>query len=62
LKQTSIHRKSLKNKEEINKTIDTIEKDEKLKSNWLKYTTQYRYASNINYQQLIDSLRNLLEI
>lgn len=60
LKETAKHRDTLHIFNDIVKTISIIESSKPLKDRWIKYTKNYPYAEEINYEDTIKALKNLL--
>ena len=59
LKSTAAHRETSHIFNDISKRIDEIENSQILKKRWNKYTKDYRYAEDIEYDNVIDVLRKL---
>ena len=60
IKETSKHRKTfniINDKNEVEYVITSIKKDDTLKEQWKKYQGSYNYAKNINYEELIDTIK-----
>ena len=60
IKETSKHRKTfniINDKNEVEYVITSIQKDDTLKEQWKKYQGSYNYAKNINYEELIDTIK-----
>ena len=60
LKSTAAHRQTSHIFNDLSKRIDEIQNSQILKNRWSKYTRDYRYAKNIEYDDIIDVLRNLV--
>lgn len=48
--------------EDINAVINTIENNVEVQNLWKQYQKKYLYASEINYEDVIDSIRELVSI
>ena len=46
----------------FNETLDIIENSVVLKNRWVKYSQKHTYAKNIEYKDVIDILRKIVEI
>ena len=60
IKETSKRRKTfniINDKNEVEYVITSIQKDDTLKEQWKKYQGSYNYAKNINYEELIDTIK-----
>ncbi|MDW7662810.1 MAG: hypothetical protein SCL54_15490 [Bacillota bacterium] len=60
LRSTATHRETTHIFNRINNLLEDISSSETLKSKWIKYTKDYRYAGEITYENIIDSLRGLI--
>jgi predicted nucleotidyltransferase component of viral defense system len=62
LNKTSEHRESRHILIDIEKRVDDLGKSEDLKKRWAKYTKNYRYAQEITYEDVIESIRGLIQL
>ncbi|MEG0504083.1 MAG: nucleotidyl transferase AbiEii/AbiGii toxin family protein [Raoultibacter sp.] len=62
LSATAAHRKSTASISDTKRIIETIESSEVLKRLWEKYQKQFYYASNISYNEVMQSLRSVLAL
>lgn len=60
LKSTAAHRETNHIFKNISNRLEEIEKSETLRSRWIKYTTDYRYADGISYEDVMGALRALI--
>ena len=60
LRSTAKHRETIHIFNDISNRLAEISGNEALKSRWLKYTKDYRYADGITYENLMDALRVLI--
>ena len=60
LRSTATHRETTHIFNNIHSILEDISSSETLKSKWIKYTKDYRYAGEITYENIIDSLRGLI--
>lgn len=61
LKNTAIHRKSNHIFDNMDSRIQEICKSEALKHRWINYSKEYGYASQINYEEIMSSLKTLMK-
>lgn len=61
LNQTAQHRETTHIFNDLKKRVEGIENSETLRSRWLKYTKDYRYADNIPYEDVIMALKELID-
>lgn len=61
LRATASHRETTHILSNIGKRLDEICTSEGLKSRWEKYTNDYRYAVGIAYDDVMDSIRQLIQ-
>jgi len=61
LRKTTEHRETAHIFNDIEKRIEDLQKSDSLKSRWMKYTKDYRYAEDISYDDVINALRMLIE-
>ncbi|SNS69528.1 Predicted nucleotidyltransferase component of viral defense system [Anaerovirgula multivorans] len=61
LRKTTEHRETTHIFNDIEKRIEDLQKSDSLKSRWMKYTKDYRYAEDISYDDVINALRMLIE-
>jgi predicted nucleotidyltransferase component of viral defense system len=59
LKSTAIHRETTHIFDNMGSRLEEISLSESLKSRWLKYTKDYRYAEGITYEDVLDVIREL---
>jgi predicted nucleotidyltransferase component of viral defense system len=59
LKSTAIHRETTHIFDNMGSRLEEISHSEALKSRWLKYTKDYRYADGITYEDVLDVIREL---
>jgi len=62
LKKTAEHRETTHIFIDLQKRIESIERSETLGKRWLKYTKDYRYADSILYEDVIKTLKILMNI
>jgi len=60
LNNTAIHRNSLEKIQDHINIIEEIKKSEILENRWNKYRKDYKYASDISYEDVIESLISLI--
>ncbi len=60
LKMTAEHRETTYIFNNINKRIADLQKSENLRSRWIKYTKEYRYAEKISYEEIMKVIITLL--
>jgi predicted nucleotidyltransferase component of viral defense system len=61
LRSTAIHRETTHIFNNISKRLEEISDSEDLRSRWLKYTKDYRYADGIAYEDVLDAIRELIK-
>ena len=61
LKSTAIHRETTHIFDNMGSRLEEISHSEALKSRWLKYTKDYRYADGITYEDVLDVIRELIK-
>lgn len=61
LKSTTEHRKTSLILDNISDRVERIEKSNILKSRWMKYTEDYKYAEKITYDQIMKSFKMLVQ-
>ena len=61
LRSTAIHRETTHIFNHISKRLEAISDSEDLRSRWLKYTKDYRYADGIAYEDVLDAIRELVK-
>ncbi|HOE91656.1 MAG TPA: nucleotidyl transferase AbiEii/AbiGii toxin family protein [Candidatus Cloacimonadota bacterium] len=61
LKRTTHHRGTTHITHNMNKRLEEIGSSDTLKSRWLKYTKDYRYADGIAYENIIDTIKELVK-
>lgn len=59
LRATAIHRGTEKQIADVNSILQNIEKSRELSNMWNKYRKQFAYATDIEYEQIISTLRTL---
>ena len=59
LRSTAAHRETNHIFNNISNRLSEIHNSETLRSRWIKYTKDYRYADGISYEDVINSLRTL---
>lgn len=62
MKATAEHRGSTNQISDIDGILKQISESDELKEMWKKYQQKYTYASNISYEDVIGSMRNILEV
>lgn len=62
LRSTAAHRETTHIFKNISNRLEEISGSEALRSRWLKYTKDYRYADGITYEDILDAIRELLKI
>ncbi len=60
IRKTAEHRETIHIFNDIDKRIKDLEKSDTLRSRWMKYTKDYRYAEDISYDDVIEALRKLI--
>ena len=60
LRSTAIHRETTHILNNISKRLEEISDSEDLRSRWLKYTRDYRYADGITYEDVLNAIRELI--
>jgi len=60
LKSTVEHRGTAHIFKDVRKRMEEIKESETLKSRWIKYAKDYRYAEGITYEDVMDALIKLL--
>jgi len=61
LKRTASHRETTHIFYNIMKRLEEIRNSETLKSRWIKYTKDYRYADGITYDDILNSIIKLVK-
>ena len=61
LRATARHRESINSIKNIEEILNVMEHDLDLKRLWQNYRRQFSYASSIDYEQIMITLRELLE-
>jgi len=61
LKSTATHRETTHIFNNTNKRLEEIGDSEALRSRWLKYSKDYRYADGITYEDVLDAIKKLIE-
>lgn len=61
LKSTATHRETTHIFDNMGSRLEEISHSEALKSRWLKYTKDYRYADGITYEDVLDVIRELIK-
>ena len=61
LKATAIHRGTYEQISEVATIMQNIEESIELKKMWDKYRKQFGYATNIEYEQIMTTLKKLIE-
>lgn len=61
LRSTATHRETTHIFNDINNRLEEISGSETLRSRWLRYTKDYRYADGITYEDVLDAIRELLK-
>lgn len=59
LRATAIHRGTEKQIADVNSILQNIEKSRELNNMWNKYRKQFAYATDIEYEKIISTLRTL---
>lgn len=59
LKSTAVHRETTHIFNDTKTRLNEIENSETLKKRWIKYTKDYKYAKDITYNDIIESLKEL---
>lgn len=59
LRATAIHRGTEKQIADVNSILQNIEKSRELNKMWNKYRKQFAYATDIEYEEIISTLRTL---
>ena len=61
LRSTATHRETTHIFNSISNRLEEISDSEALRSRWLKYTKDYRYADGITYEDVLDAIRELIK-
>lgn len=61
LRSTATHRETTHIFNSISNRLEEISDSEALRSRWLKYTKNYRYADGITYEDVLDAIRELIK-
>ena len=65
IKETSKHRETfdiIDDKNTVEDVINSIQNNKSLIQQWNKYQKNYEYAKNIEYEQLIDSIKKIIKL
>lgn len=61
LRSTATHRETTHIFNSLSNRLEEISDSEALRSRWLKYTKNYRYADGITYEDVLDAIRELIK-
>jgi predicted nucleotidyltransferase component of viral defense system len=61
LRSTATHRETTHIFNNISNRLEEISGSEALRSRWLKYTKDYRYADGITYEDVLEAIRELIK-
>ena len=61
LRSTATHRETTHIFNSVSNRLEEISDSEALRSRWIKYTKNYRYADGITYEDVLDAIRELIK-
>ena len=61
IKNTFENRNSLDNLNDFNDILDSISEYKRIKNYWINYQNKNKYASNINFQKILETIREFIK-